>query len=86
MKGEQIFDAWAHNAYLNNGAFWTSQSANDVFLRHLHTRNGRVVNAHDAVASHDAHLLRGSIDNGLYNEQCVFGNVKLHANAFERAL
>ena len=23
MKGEQIFDAWAHNAYLNNGAFWT---------------------------------------------------------------
>ena len=56
MKGKQPLDAGAHDTQLNDAAFGASQSAYDVFLRHLHPSNGRVVNAYNAVASHYSHL------------------------------
>ena len=57
FEGEHAADTLAHNAQANHGATGTTQPLHDVFFLHLDTGNGRVVDQHDAVARHDAHLL-----------------------------
>ena len=51
-----ILDAAAHHAELYLCILGTAQTFHDFLFRHLHTRNGCVVDADNAVAGNDAHL------------------------------
>ena len=83
MQG--LGNARTNHSEVNQRAFFASQALHDVALSHLDARYGSVVNGYDAVARHDAHLLRGAVYDGLNDHQRVFHDVKLHANALEVA-
>ena len=83
---ELVTDASAHDAQQHLRPFGSTQPAHDFVARHLHTGNGGVVYADDAVASQDAHLLRGTIHHRLNDEQRVVHHIELHAYSLKASL
>ena len=83
IEGQLVLDATAHNSELHHRSLRTTKSLHDFLLTHLHASDGSVVDCHDAVARHDAHLLRRTIGNGLDDEQSIIHHIKLHADTIE---
>ena len=82
---QQILDALTDNSQMHYRTFRTAQALHNLLFRHLHARNGGVIDGDDAVARYDAHLLGGTVGNGLDDEQRVLNHVELHADALEIA-
>ena len=85
-KGEAVADAWTDNTQQHLCALGTTQALHDLLLRHLDTCNGGIVDADNAVASQDAHLLGRTAADGLDDEQGVFHHIELYTDTFEVAL
>ena len=83
---KHVVNATTHHAEFYFCAFFAAQAFHDLFLRHLHAGNRRIVDSNDTVASQNTHLLGRSVQSGLYHHERVFDDVELHANTLERAL
>ena len=81
-----VGNAAAHHAQFHLGSLLAAQTFHDVFFRHLDTGDSGVVDRYDAVAGHDAHLLRGTVHHRLDDYQRVLNHIKLHADTVEVAL
>ena len=65
---EAVVNAEAHHPEHHLRALLAAQAAHHLLLGHLHTGNRRIVHTDNAVASQDAHLLRGAVGHGLDNQ------------------
>ena len=81
-----VSNASTHDAEVDLRTLGTTQTTHNLLLGHLHTSNGSIIDTDNAVACHDAHLLRGTTTDGLDDEQGVFHHVKLHTDALKVAL
>ena len=86
LKCQRVGNARTYHLEADLCALRSAQTAHDVLLRHLNTCNDGVVDADDAVASHDAGFLGRAVVDGLDDQQRVFHDVKLYAYALEIAL
>ena len=82
---KSILDSLTHHTQMNGGTLRSAQALHDFFLRHLHTSNGGIIDRDDAVASNDAHFLRGSVGDGLNHEESILYHIELHTNALKVA-
>ena len=83
---QHVADTAAHHAEPYLRTLLATQALHDIFLRHLHTGDGGIVDANDAITRQDSYLLRRTVQRGLDDKQRVFNHVELHADAFKRTL
>ena len=83
---QPVLDTVPHHTQFYFCVSRAAQPAHDFLTAHLHTGNGCVVHADDAVACQDAHLFRRSFGHGLNDDKRVFQHVELYADTVEITL
>ena len=82
----QFVDAAPFEAQPHLRAAFAAQPAHDLALGDLLSGHQRIVDAHDAVARHDARLVARPRRNDVQHDHRVGGHVEYHADAVEFAV
>ena len=85
IKIQRFLYSLPYYAQMCNGTFGTAQTTHNLLLTHLHAGNGCISHTDDTVTCHDAHLLAGTLGNGLYNQQRIVQHIELHTYTLEAA-
>ena len=87
FEGElyEVFISTAQNSERHLRAFWSAEHAHDAVALHFYAGNGDAIASDEAVAGDDARLLARPFRDGLDDDEGVFKNIELHADAFEVA-